>query len=282
MTENQAPSYYNQAIANDIITLVKPLLQQAGYRLRDGDGKIYADTFMAFDTPWHHVYHADDLDCHTWHKILFDTIFMRLGKKCAPSKCHGCWKVVIRPKNLKQLFALLNLQMRMGRPSKCGIEVRPTVNGLYGGYFYNHGIEAGLECYEAVRKEVDIDPELGPDVSVILKRACTEFELYCGPSDEWEVNQEQAQIEQLVNKWFVRDIVQRTQPNHALATVHRKWIEWAYQNADQTYLEYTNGIPVFPKVVSYHHLAEKAAKKKKEIFNKLRAGEIHLRDLKEM
>jgi len=212
MTENQAPSYYDQAKANDIITMVKPLLQQAGYRLRDGDGKIYADTFMAFDTPWHHVYHADGLDCHTWHKILFDTIFQRFGKKYAPSKCHGCWKVVVRPQNLKQLFALLNLQLRMGRPSKCGIEVRPTVNGLYGGYFYNHGIEAGLECYEAVRAEIDTDPLLGPDTPVILKRACTEFELYCGPSDEWVVNPEHAQIEQLVNKWFVRDIVQRSQP----------------------------------------------------------------------
>jgi len=182
------------------------------------------------------------------------------------------------------LFALLNLQMRMGRPAKCGIEVRPTVNGLYGGYFYNHGPEAGLECYEAVRAEVDADPLLGPDVSVILKRGCTEFELYCGASDEWEVCPEQAGIENLVNKWFVRDIVQRSQPDHAIATVHRKWVEWAYQCGDQTYLEYVNGNPdaIYPRVVTYHHLADKTAKKKKEIFEKVRSGEIHLRELKDM
>lgn len=278
------PTYYDQAKANDIISLVRPLLQQAGYRLRDGDGKIYADTFMAWETPWHHVYHADGLDCHTWHKVMFDVIYQRLGKRYAPSKCHGCWKVVVRPHNLKQLFALLHLQMRMGRPSKCGIEVRPTVNGLYGGYFYNHGPEAGLECYEAVRAEVDNDPLLGPDVPVILKRACTEFELYCGPSDEWEVNQEQMGIENLVNKWFVRDIVQRSQPDHAIATVHRRWIEWAYQCGDQTYLEYTGDNPdaVYPRVVTYHHLAQLGVKKKKETFKKLSDGEIHLRDLKAM
>ena len=282
--EMQVPSYYDQAKANDIISLVRPLLEQGGYKLRDGDGKIWVETYMAFHTPWHHVHHADGLDCHTWHKVMFDVIFSRTGRKCAPSKCHQCWKVVVRPKTLKQLFALLHLQHRMGRPSKCGIEVRDTVCGHYGGYFYNHSLEEGLECYEAVRAEVDAEPELGSDISVILKRACTEFELYAGPSDEWEVSPEQAGIEALVNKWFVRDIVQRTQPPHALATVHRRWIEWAYQNADMTYLEYTGGnkAAIFRPSLTYHHLAEKSPEEKKEIFERLRTGELKLTDLKSL
>ena len=79
-----------------------------------------------------------------------DIAFKAAGKKWVPSKCMGCWKVVVRLKTLKQLFSLLQLQMRMGRPSKCGIEVRESVNGLYGGYFYNHSLEEGLECYSAV------------------------------------------------------------------------------------------------------------------------------------
>jgi hypothetical protein len=280
--EEKIPSYYEMVKANDIITFVRPLLEQGGYKLRDGDGKIWVDTFMAFHTPWHHVHHADGLDCHTWHKILFDVIFQRFGMKYIPSKCQSCWKVVVRMATLKQLHALLGLQQRMGRPSKCGIEVRDTVNGLYGGYFYNHSLGEGLECYEAVRAAIDVEPELGPDVFVILKRACTEFELSCGPSDEWKVTPEQAQIEALVNKWFVRDIMQRTQPSHAIATVHRRWIEWAYQCGDQTYLEYTNGVPIFPKVISYHHLAEKPPEEKEEIFNRLNTGELHLKDLKSL
>ena len=282
MKEEKIPSYYEQAKANDIISLVRPLLEQGGYKLRDGDGKIYVETFMAFHTPWHHVHHADGLDCHTWHKIMFDVCFRQTGKKFAPSPCHGCWKVVVRLQTLKQLFALLSLQMRMGRPSKCGIEVRETVNGLYGGYFYNKSLEEGLECYSAVRQEIDADPQLGPDVSVILKRACTEFELLCGPSDEWKVTPEQEGMEALINRWFVRDINQRTQPPHALATVHRRWIEWAYQNGDQTYLEFTDGKPIYPKVISYHHITEKPPEEQQEIFKRLHTGELSLKDLRDI
>jgi len=284
MTEENLPSYYDQAKANDIISLVRPLLEQGGYKLRDGDGKIFVETFMAFLTPWHHVYHADNLDCHTWHKIMFDVIFQRTGRKMAPSRCHNCWKVVVRPKTLKQLFALLGLQQRMGRPSKCGIEVRETVCGHYGGYFYNYSLPEGLECYEAVRAEVDADPELGPEISVILKRACTEFELFVGPSDEWKVTEEQAHIEALVNKWFVRDIIQRSQPPHAIAAVHKRWIDWAYQNADMTYLEYTNGdnAAVFRPSLTYHHLAKKSPEEKEEIFKRLKSGELKMTDLKNL
>jgi len=250
-------SYLELCKKRDVISLVKPLMQQAGYKLRDADGKIYAETHLAWDTPWHHVYHAGNLDCHIWHKITFDFVFKAAKVQLAPMHCHNCYKVVCRPPTLKSLFALLDLQKRMGRPSKCGIEIRDTVFGLYGGYFYNWGLEAGLECYEAVRAEVDKDPELGKDVPVILKRACTEFELLCGPSDKWEITDKQVELESLIHNTFVRDIKHRTQPDHAIASVHRKWIEWAYQNGDATYLEYTNGQPLYPPVVTYHHLIKK-------------------------
>ena len=283
MTEEiQAPSYYDQAKANDIISLVRPLLEQAGYKLRDGDGKIVAETFMAFHTPWHHVHHADGLDCHTWHKIMFDVAFGALGKNYVPSRCQKCWKVVVRLRTLKQLFALLGLQHRMGLPSKCGIEVRETVNGLYGGYFYNHSLGEGLWCYEQVRNEIDADPELGPDVSVILKRACTEFELKCGPSDEWGTDPEQMALEALINKWFVRDINQRTQPPHAIATVHRRWVEWAYANGDQTYLEYTNGQPIFRPSATYHKVVGLPKKKKEEIMEKINDPGFDLTELRDI
>jgi len=236
---------------------------QAGYKLRDGDGKLYAKTSLAWDTPWHHVHHAGNLDCHTWHRIIFDFVFTAVGKQFVPLNCHNCFKVVVRIPTLKALFALLNLQKRMGRPSKCGIEIRDTVFGLYGGYFYNWGLDAGLECYEAVRAEIDAEAGLGKDIPVILKRACTEFELKAGPSDKWEITPEQEQLEALVNRCFVRDIMHREQPAHAIANIHRKWIEWAYACGDLTYLEYTGGKPLYPPVVTYHHLLEERDKKEK-------------------
>ncbi len=256
-------SYLDLCKSKDVISLVKPLLQQAGYRLRDADGKIFAETFLAWDTPWHHIYHAGNLDCHIWHKILFDFVFKAVGEKFVPLNCHNCFKVVLRPPTLKALFALVELEKRMGRPSKCGIEIRDTVFGLYGGYFYNWGLDKGLECYGAVRAEVDADPELGKDVPVILKRACTEFELLCGPSDKWKINEKQVELEGLIDRSFVRDIKHRSQPDHAIANVHRKWIEWAYMCADPTYLEYTNGVPLYPPVVTYHNVKKKPKRKAK-------------------
>jgi hypothetical protein len=244
-------SYYDDLVAQDIITLARPLLAQAGYKLRFGDGKLIGELSMAWDTPWIHVRHSD-LDCYTWHQVMFDVIFARIGKKFVPAKCQNCYKVVVRPQSIVQLFALLGLQQQLNLPSKCGIETRPSVHGLYGGYFYNWGIEAGKECWQTVRDAVTEDPVLGEDVAVILKRACTEYEMACGPSDQWEVTPEQEEIEALVNRLLVRDPMTQQQPEHLWAHVQRKWIEWAYANGDPTYAAFTDGKPLYPPYVTYH------------------------------
>jgi len=258
--------FYGQLVADDIIGMMQPLIEKAGYRCRYGDGKLFVDLSMATDTPWHHIKYDPALNCHTWHTLLFDVVFPQLGKKYVPIKCQQCWKVVVRPKTLLGLFALEAIQTALGHSSKCGIEVRPSVGGLYGGYFYNHSQQAGLECYKVVRAAVDAESLLGPDVTVLLKRACTEFEHACGPSDKWEITDEQRHVEVLVDRYVVQDINTSPQPEHSITRVHRRWIEWAYQNGDETYKNFTNGNPLYPPYVTYHHLAdeeEKPAPKKK-------------------
>jgi len=234
--------------------------------LRDADGKIYVDEMPAFETPWHHIYHDHFFDCNIWHRVMFDIISQQLpeGRRFVPSPCQQCWKVVIRPKTLKQLFALMTIEQSLGRPSKLGIETRPIVCGLYGGYFYNHSLELGLECFKVVREAVNNHPDMGSDVPIILKRACTEYEMACGPSDKWVITKEQAHLETLVNKWFIRDSLLRTQSPHAIAYVHRTWIEYAYTNGDMTYLEFTGGQPVYRPVITYHHLINENEETRKE------------------
>jgi len=252
-------SYYQSVSDDDIISKFRPMLQNAGWKLRDEDGKIcVGSSSIAWDTPWHHVCHDAFLDCQRWHHVLFD-LFSRTmppDEAFVPSACQQCWKVVVRPDTLLGLFSLLDLQKHLGRPSKCGIETRPYVNGLYGGYFYNHSLEEGLECYKIVREKVDETPHLGKDTSVILKRACTEFEKKMGDSSKWVITPKQIYIETLVNKWFVRNDVYREQPQHAIANVHKKWIEWAYANGDETYKHFTNGKPLYVPVKTYHHLVD--------------------------
>lgn len=248
-------AYYEQIVERDLITRCKRLLQNGGYYLRD-DGRMEAQHRVAWDQPWHHVKHHPMLDCHTWHSILFDIIVAGLPKeeKFVPSRCQECYKVVVKPKTLKQLFALLDVQKALGMPCKCGIETRYTVHGLYGGYFYNIGLDAGVECYKKVRKAVDDAKFLGTDVTVLLKRACTEYEHELGASDKWVITARQLEIEGALDMLLAKDDTYRNQSEANLLYIHRKWIEWAYAHGDPTYSEFTDG-PLYPPYVTYHHLA---------------------------
>jgi len=273
MSELEKPeaSFYEWVKANDLLEMVKPLWESGGWRLRD-DGKLYfPNPTMAIQTPWRHIKQEWRFDCSTWHHLMFDYLskFMPPGQKFVPSGCHNCFKVVVRPRSLKELFALEKLQLKLNRPSKCGIEVRPTVHALYGGYFYNQGLEQGLERYSEVRQAVDNDETLGPEVGIILKRGCTEFELECGPSDQWHISNEQMRLERLVNRWVATDDQDRAQPDWMLWRLYRQWIEFAYANGDSTYAEFTNGKPLYPPVVTYHHLATKPSALETELPEKV-------------
>lgn len=266
-------SYYQKVRDGEVITELRNLLASGAYRLRDSDGKIEITTpAMSWDTPWHHISHDAFMDCQTWHRIMFDLFSATMpdGGQFVPSACQQCWKVVVRPKTLIGLFALLELQKSLMRPSKCGIEVRSYVHGLYGGYFYNHSLEEGLMCHELVRGIVDRTDHLGSDTPVILKRACTEFEKLCGPSDKWVVSEKQIYIETLVKRCVVKDDVIRDQPDHAIAYVHRKWIEWAYANGDPTYSFFTNGEPLHKPYVTYHHLTNARKSTRDKAFDKFK------------
>lgn len=277
MEENLEPSYYDKACAGDIISKFRPLLVNGGYKLRDEDGKIVVtNPATSFDTPWHHVSHDPFLDCQKWHAILFELFSKTLpdGRAFVPSPCQQCWKVVVRPQTLLGLFSLLEIQLKLNRPSKCGVELRPYVFGLYGGYFYNHSLEEGLDCYKLIRNEVNQSDHLGTDIPVILKRGCTEYEQRVRHSTGWKVTPEQIAIETLVNKWFVTDDIKRTQSDHQISTVHSLWIEFAYSYGDQTYKLFTNGEPPSRLNVvqyeTYHHLVDVSDEERAEAFDKFK------------
>lgn len=252
------PSFYEYAAAHDIVEHLRPLWERQGFKLREADGKLVGSPISAMEGPWHYIKHRWEFDCFTWHHVIFEFFgkTRKLGRPFVPSKCQECFKVVVRPQTLKQLFLLEKLQIALDRPCKCGIEVRDTVHGLYGGYFYCKGLEEGLARYKEVRAAIDAADGLGWEVPVILKRACTEFELECGPSDQWQVIPEQLKLEAMVDRYLVKDDILRDQPEHVVLHVQRKWIEFAYKNGDATYLEFTGGRPLYPPPVTYHHLAE--------------------------
>lgn len=242
--------YYHDLAKRDLITKFKADFKNRSFFLRD-DGRIDRELRMSHDTPWIHVKRSPNRHCGLYH-----TYHERLGM--IHSVCQECWKVVVRPRTLVELHKLLNLEKVLELPSKCGIEKRDTVFGHYGGYFYNNSLEEGRECHKIVRSNVDLN--LSPEVSVILKRGCTEFELAQGPSDKWEVSEEQKQMEYLFDDLIVAGDDLRPQPDHLKDSIFRSWIHWAYANGDATYLEYTNNHPLFKPYITYHEVKDEKEK----------------------
>lgn len=255
---------YNDLAKENIFGWAYDVLKQGMVHQRDADGKLELnEAHLAWDVPWHHTVMDSDLNCFLWNRIMFTHLFKRLphyftgGRQYVPSQCMGCFKVVARPTTIKQLFAVVDLQKRLGRASKCGIELRPYVFGNYGGYFYNRGLKEGIERFKEVRTAVDADPVLGPAVKVILKRACTEMEHNVGPSDKWELTPEQIEVEKVITSSMNCDLVKRRQSEMSVKYVHSKWIEHAYSIGDETVFEYLDSEkPMYKPLVTYHHLAD--------------------------
>lgn len=225
---------------------LRPLLEKKGYYLRPEDGLIAPRIpGSAWDTPWVHVKHDWLGRCDLYHSVLFDILDV------IPSYCMECYKVVVRPRNLIELFDLYELQKEMDRPSKCGIERRDTTTSNYGGYFYNRGEEKGLECYKAVRREVN--KHLSKSTPVLLKRACTEFEMKYPNSDEWEeMSDEEKEVESYILSCIAVPQYHNMQQDFVVASVMRKWIHHAYRQGDETYKEFTDGERLFQDYVTYH------------------------------
>jgi hypothetical protein len=238
----------------NLVKKLKPLLSQGGgYHLRMEDGKFVPNNpSMADDAPWIYVKSADDARCDLYHRVFFNVL------KHVPTYCRSCWKVVVRPRTLRELFDLYELQREIGVPCKCGIERRITTTSLYGGYFYCRSKEQGLERYAEVRELVD--KHLSPETPVILKRYCTEYEIgpdSKGPSDQVpDTTDEEKEFEQYVLDHFPRVGFGTPQPDFVIANVMMEWMHYAYRyhkaTGDETYKEFTDGSPLFPPYVTYH------------------------------
>ena len=225
----------------DYVTKFKPILEKQGYKLRIEDGKFVPKNIgSAYDVPW--VYVKSDLRarCDIYHMVFHQI------EKHVHSYCRECYKVVVRPRTVVELFDLYEIQRNLDVHSKCGIERRDSVFGLYGGYFYNRGKEEGLKSLKMVRELVT--RELSEKTPVFLKRYCTEYEigpLSLGPSNEMpDATQGEKEWEMEIMSLFPRVGASTPQSQHQIAHVMMGWIHWAYQNGDETYKVFTDGSPL--------------------------------------
>lgn len=236
-------SKYQQLAWLDLSVKLKPMLDSGELRIRPADGKIVNDPdleslhpnypwlFVNFDTG------PPQDECLRLHKIYFDRF------NILPSRCLSCFKVVVSPQNLEEMFAMRKLMRDLNFPGKLGMEMRDYVRGLWKAFFYCNRIEHGIKRYNQVRRALKAR-DLG-HLPVILKRGCTEYERDKGPSDNWDrlITKQQLKIvEPFLDRWIEVSVNSaRAVPPWLSARIQYRWIEWAAANGDETYLKYTDG-----------------------------------------
>jgi len=244
----------------DIVDWLKPLLDNGMYLCRRSDGRFEMRAATeSYTTPWHHINYAIGGMCPWLQQVCLTVSPRTPAGQFVPRRCHACWKIVIKPRTLTELFKVEEMLEHFNWPSKCGIERRsytppPEKGGRYGGYIYNMSNEEGLERLDLVReylKEHDME-----GVEAYLKRACTEFEMSMGPSHNWKITDKQHEIENILDWMVISDTPVAKQAQHIVDKVHMEWIEWACGNGDTTYLEYTGGKPIYAPAVRYERKAD--------------------------
>jgi len=140
--------------------------------------------------------------------------------------------------------------IELDKPSKCGLDARIYVFGGFGGYFYNDSLEEGMRCYHAVRPRI---AEISPDIDIVLKRFCTEFEMRHGPSDKFEQSEDDKHWEKLVEENFALPSVVEVEQSEIIKNRAMKlWLEWANTYGDKTAWKYNKGKPLHRPSVTYH------------------------------
>ena len=183
----------------DWVAALAPIADKKGW-VWGLDGKFRPLAYtQTYNTPWLHTQTSiagmkeASLDCGVL-TIMHNHVF---NKKAVHSFCMECYKVVVVLETLEQVHQMADWQQTAcvdnEWPCKVGAERRPYTQRVWGAYFYCRGVEEGRERYKAVRAWVD--ENLGKDIKVFLKRACTEFEQHLGDSDKWEKIPRQDEIE---------------------------------------------------------------------------------------
>lgn len=243
-----------KSYTTDDVDLIAYQLYRAGKVLKNDDGDYLLIHAQALSTPWLFKDRECNAECAYWHNVA--CLFGK-GTSFIPSYCLNCWKVVIKPRNLDELYQIWGIIERLNCRGKCGIETRAEVAGLYGGYLYAHSLEEGRENYQMMYNEVrwTVFADLYEDEveqRLILKRACTEYEMGHGPSDKWSSFNGQDRVENHIINTIKLYTVNHVQSEDNVREVRGAWNRFAHAGGDMTYLKYNNGELIVPPYVTYH------------------------------
>jgi hypothetical protein len=197
---------------------------------------------------WLHIRYDKNRLCSNWWNKYFGVF------RCVPKKClYHCYKVSAchrgfdeerqqyRQLSMSEVMDIHELQGKLGLTSKCGMDNRDYTPTIWGSYWYCDSLEAAEELYPVIREGVD---EINPEIVVDIKRGCTEFELYLGPSNTWDGMDEQwEEVENVLDKWISTMPAFDVERQHELIqqSIKIRFLHWAYMHGDMTYKEFVDG-----------------------------------------
>jgi hypothetical protein len=222
----------------------------------DSGGKLSPAMLAgAFNLPWVFINHdARKKFCWFWNQVctrVFDII---------PSNCRfNCWKTVLKPNNVKELFECYEILKVLDLPSKIGMDLRDYTHGAWAGFVYGDSLDDGRAQYKIIREAM---PE---DVSVILKRGCTEMERLADSNTWGEMKEEDAKLEEKLLDRFTFNERHFFQSKWQVEEIKQNWIKRAIQIGDPTVKEtvekYSDDPNIWKKLVvisdTYHEEKEK-------------------------
>ncbi len=184
------------------------------------------------------------------HKVVFDAL------NIIPEYCFGCYKVLIEPQTVMELFKLMlvfdGLELPNDNTRKCLVEIRPEISGAYKGLIYCQDLDEAKEIEKIV--QIIIGKKISDKMPVSVKRGCSEYpvaypeyayterqkESMMTYNEEWR-KQEAYADENLVG--FQYPPVFETH-NHSGFTLHdvvvmQTWLSYAATKGDHSYLDIT-------------------------------------------
>jgi len=178
--------------------------------------------------PW--VFSGEDggkMICPLW-QTLYWNVFQIIPSHCISS----CWKVVIIPNSVKELFEANQFLDDYNLTSKTGLDMRPYTFGMYKAFIYCDN-EKTAGTYEKHAKG-----EL-TGCRIFKKKGCTEFENKAR-SDTWEPGQYQHLFEKALQQdvdhgyfGFGKERLEKFyQPPWGKDIIKLHWAQSAYASGD--------------------------------------------------
>jgi len=260
-----AHDYTERLYDTDLVGKLQPYVnsRQIGYEFV-GDDWLRMHETKETNTPWLVHKRCKGQLCHIFHTTylgVFGVIPQYCFKHCWKiAACNkGMTKDTIRQLTMKEIMEIEEAQQYLDMPSKCGMDRRDYTPNTWGSFWYFNSLDEARRNFNKIRGTLDL---IDPDIDLIIKRSCTEFELYLGPSDTWDdLELDWMERESVLDGWILREDREPTYQHELIKrNVRNRMLQWAHKHGDFTYKQFNRGddlifsfpaekrVPIIPSV----------------------------------